>query len=57
MYNVSTYRPKMEPATPITVTAQIFSLKAICNGIIIENAGGKGIGTTSNTKAPAKTNK
>ena len=47
----------MEPATPITITNQMFKLNIICKKTMMVKAGRKGKNTTSNKKAPAKTNK
>jgi len=47
----------MEPATPITITTQMFRPNMICKKTMMVKAGGKGNGTTSNKKAPIKTNR
>jgi hypothetical protein len=47
----------MDPATPTTITHQIFKSNMICKNIMIVKAGGNGKGTTSNKKAPIKTNR
>jgi hypothetical protein len=57
IYKVRIYLPKMEPATPITITNQMFNPNMICKKTIMVKAGGKGIGTTSNRKDPIKTNR
>jgi hypothetical protein len=51
------YLPKMEPTTPTTITNQMFKPNIICKKTIMVNAEKKGKNTTSNIKAPAKTNK
>jgi hypothetical protein len=57
IYRVRIYLPKMEPATPMTITHQMFKSNMICKKTMIVKAGGKGKGTTSNNKAPIKTNR
>ena len=50
------YLPKIEPATPIVITNQMFKSNIICIKTIIVKAGGKGNGTTSKINAPKNTN-
>jgi hypothetical protein len=57
IYNVRIYLPRMDPATPIIITHQIFKSNVICKKTMMVKAGGKGIGTTSNKKDPINTNK
>ena len=47
----------MDPATPMTITIQMFNPNMICKKTMMVKAGGKGIGTTSNKNDPIKTNK
>ena len=47
----------MEPATPTTITTQMFNPNMICKKTMMVKAGGKGNGTTSNNKDPIKTNR
>ena len=54
---MSIYLPKMEPATPITITNQMFKPNIICKKTMMVKAGRKGKNTTSNKKAPTKTNR
>src|ERR1043165_9718679 len=56
MYSVKIYRPAIDPATPINITAQMFSLKTICSNTITVNAGGRGKGTISTAIAQTNTN-
>jgi hypothetical protein len=57
IYKVRIYLPRIDPTTPITITDQMFKSNIICKKTMMVKAGGKGKGTTSNNKAPIKTNR